>query len=100
MIVLGASVPDPPGSSPYRDKYGALYGLERGNTGCKIPHSYSDPQHLGGTLRYSIGADSQFSSHRTGAMHDPASELRRISLPRTPVNKLPLLLDTRLNHSM
>src|SRR5215208_5856997 len=37
------------------------------------------------TLR--CGAMGRFWPHRTGAMQDPVSELRRISLPRTPLNK-------------
>src|SRR5215208_4469109 len=37
------------------------------------------------TLR--CGAVGRFWPYRTGAMQDPASELRRIPLPRTPVNK-------------
>jgi hypothetical protein len=33
------------------------------------------------------GRTGVFWTYRTGVMRDPASELRRITLPRTPVNK-------------
>src|SRR5215217_1618089 len=50
-------------------------------------HIYSHPQHLVIALRYATGAECQFSPYRTGAIQDPASELPRIPLPRTTVNK-------------
>src|SRR5215218_3001727 len=50
-------------------------------------HTYSHPQHLVIALRYATGQECQFSPYRTGAMQEAGCELRRIFLPRTPVNK-------------
>src|SRR5215203_1623688 len=50
-------------------------------------HLYALPQHVvSPRMLPDVGNGSQ-RPHRTGLMQDLVSELRRITLPRTPVNK-------------
>src|SRR5215204_674023 len=51
-------------------------------------HIYAAPQHLVMTSTLSCGAVERFWPYRTGSMQDPASELPRIPLPHTWVNKV------------
>src|SRR5215217_2890975 len=48
---------------------------------------YAAPQHLVMPLTLRCGAMGRFWPYRSGAMQDPANELRRIPLPRTRVNR-------------
>jgi hypothetical protein len=50
-------------------------------------HLYAAPEHVGVGCRCWTGSIGCFRSYRTGDMHDPANELLRITLPRTPLNK-------------
>jgi len=50
-------------------------------------HTYSHPQHLGVGLPAPRPSEAILAAVRASSMHDPASELRRIPIPRTPVNR-------------
>jgi hypothetical protein len=50
-------------------------------------HLYPAPQHVVLTGIPFTGSRRPASPHRAWFMRDPASELRRITLPRTPVNR-------------
>src|SRR5215208_3870537 len=49
----------------YSQKYGILDGLQLEKPGCKNPHLYAAPQHLGFRLGYWTGAERHFWAHRT-----------------------------------
>jgi hypothetical protein len=51
------------------------------------PHLYAAPVDVGLRVRYSTGAERPLSDRRTEAMQYPACGIRRMILPRTPVNK-------------
>jgi hypothetical protein len=50
-------------------------------------HFYAHPQHVVPMRRSRAGSSGSFWLYRAGDMHNAASELRRILLPRTWVNK-------------
>jgi hypothetical protein len=50
-------------------------------------HFYAHPQHVVPMRRSRAGSSGSFWLYRAGDMHNAASELRRIILPRTWVNK-------------
>jgi len=54
---------------------------------CSRVHLYATPQHVATYLRPQGGAIGRFRPRRSGVMHDTGFGLRRINLPRTPLNK-------------
>src|SRR5215211_473456 len=78
-------------SSPsVQEKYGASHGLGRVRVGPRAfvsLHLYPAPQHVDPSHAAWGAADAVLALLRGGSMHDPASELPRILLPRTPVHK-------------
>jgi hypothetical protein len=63
--------------------------LTMGRPAFGFRHVYSEPPHLAVRRRFVGGLRQRFVGSLKGVMHDPANELRRITLPRTSVNKSP-----------
>src|SRR5215208_2078097 len=68
--------------------YARQHGRTRSVRGSSILlHVYPAPQHVVSTYAACVASEALLAALRGRSMQDPAYELRRIPLPRTPVNR-------------